>query len=245
MKDDVTTQAALGGLRLAMLIALVVFIVFAAELHFSQSIALDMPVMRGLRDLRSPQLSAAMLAITHLGDGEVLTVATIIAAVVFAARRHFRSSLFIILSSSGAALINRGLKIFFQRERPDLAIVDASGFAFPSGHSMGSAALYGGIALIIVSRFPTHRRRLVALCLTIVGAVGFSRAYLHVHFPSDVLAGWSLGFAWALWLKPLVLGPGFEPADVPAEDLAEDHFEEAAPPSADPLGTERVTRRRA
>ncbi|MFW5741413.1 MAG: phosphatase PAP2 family protein [Myxococcota bacterium] len=98
------------------------------------------------------------------------------------------------------------------------------GFAFPSGHSMGSAATYGAVAVIVAARYPRWRLPLLALCAAIVAAVGVSRAYLGVHYPSDVLAGWALGATLPLWVKPLLLGKGFRATKIPDRELEADNF---------------------
>jgi undecaprenyl-diphosphatase len=193
---------------MVVLAALVVFVILAADVHFSSDVAIDVPVLAALEAARSPALTALMAAVTRLGDAAVLTAVATMMALGLAVARYWRAALYMAIAASGAGVLNTALKAFFARARPDLAIVEASGYAFPSGHSMGSAATYGAIALIVATRFPAHRRLLIASCLVAVGAVGLSRAYLHVHYPSDVLAGWALGLAWALWLERPILGVG-------------------------------------
>jgi undecaprenyl-diphosphatase len=101
-----------------------------------------------------------------------------------------------------AVLLNVGLKQAFDRPRPDLAPRRMHTYtsSFPSGHSSGAAAVYLTLGLV-ASQF-VARRRLKALFLgvavLVTGAVGASRVYLGVHWPTDVLGGWCVGAAWAL-----------------------------------------------
>ena len=112
----------------------------------------------------------------------------------------------VLLATSSGLIVSMLLKHLFQRERPSivphLSIVSTS--SFPSGHSMLSALVYLTLGALL-ARFVERRRLkayflLVALTLTLL--VGVSRVYLGVHYPTDVLAGWSAGLAWALgcWL---------------------------------------------
>jgi membrane-associated phospholipid phosphatase len=86
----------------------------------------------------------------------------------------------------------------------------------------------GRIAIITITRYPRLRWPVVAASALLVGLVGGSRAYLHVHFPSDVLAGWALGLTWPLWLKPLAIGRGFTPSHIRTEELTSDGFDPEA-----------------
>lgn len=208
----------------ALFAALVVFAVLADELYRKSSVGLDEPIMTWLRNLRSPTFSATMRAVTKAGNAEVLGAVTATGSVLLWWRGHRHSAVFLAGSTLGAWGLNEGFKALFARPRPELAlqVVGAKGFAFPSGHSMVSASTYGALAVIAASRFPSIRWPALGACALLVVAIGASRAYLHVHFPSDVLAGWALGLGWPLWLKPLVLGRGFVAEHVEPEDLAAD-----------------------
>jgi undecaprenyl-diphosphatase len=115
----------------------------------------------------------------------------------------------LIAASATGALVSQGLKQLFGRERPPLALhaVEVVNPSFPSGHAMLSAVVYLTLA-VLIARF-AERRRVKAYALAAGVAltllVGASRVFLGVHWPSDVLAGWSLGAAWALawWLLAL------------------------------------------
>jgi undecaprenyl-diphosphatase len=88
------------------------------------------------------------------------------------------------------------------RARPDLVphLVDAGGYSFPSGHATSSAVVYLTLASLAGQVTPNRaaRRYLLVVAVLLVGAIGCSRVYLGVHWPSDVLAGWSFGTLWAL-----------------------------------------------
>ena len=112
-------------------------------------------------------------------------------------------------------LLVEGLKAAVGRPRPMLwpRLVDVHAPSFPSGHALGSAALYGFLAVVLSRRFPARRPAFHAAAVLMALYVGGGRLYLGVHWPSDVVAGWALGsllcLAAARWLGA---GPGTAPS---------------------------------
>lgn len=110
-------------------------------------------------------------------------------------------ALLLLASVGGLWLAVFLLKDVYARQRPEIvaAMSDTAGMSFPSGHAMVSAALYPTLAVLVAS--VVHRLRLklylVAFAAVLAIVVGLTRLYLGVHYPTDVLAGWALGFAWA------------------------------------------------
>jgi membrane-associated phospholipid phosphatase len=201
-----------------------VFGAIAAQLHRDSGVGFDGPILAWLHDMRSPHVTAFMGAVTHLGDGIVLAGIAAAAALGLSLRGHPYSALFVAGSAFGAGALNHVMKVGFARPRPELLLQlsPTDGFAFPSGHSTGAAALYGALAIVVITRFPKVRVLVVSLCVFLVGLIGLSRAYLHVHFPSDVVAGWGVGLLWPLLLKPLVLGRGFRQKAIAGVELEAD-----------------------
>ncbi len=111
-----------------------------------------------------------------------------------------------LATSLGATVLNVGLKSFFDRPRPDVVtpLVLATSPSFPSGHALGAAAIYLMLGALLARL--QERRALKVFCTAGAGVltllVGVSRIHLGVHWPSDVLAGWCVGAAWAIfcWL---------------------------------------------
>lgn len=197
--------------RFAVLFAgVVVFAQLATELHAQGAIPFDEPVLKWLHGHRTPGWTRAMLVVSELGSTPILIPLAAISGVALWLHGNKRAATFVWVTGAGAGLMNQALKMFFERARPDelLRLAGASGFAFPSGHSMGAAAVYGALAIVVFSRFPRFKWSAIAVCSGIVAAIGASRAYLHVHYPSDVLAGWALGVTWPMWLRhPLLTRP--------------------------------------
>lgn len=148
----------------------------------------------------------AMRDVTALGGFTVLTLLTVAAVVVFALHRSRRQAAVLALTVLSAQWTSGALKDFYDRPRPNLVPHGSYVYSesFPSGHSTLSAATWLTLATMIASleTRPAMKALAYALATLIVLAVGASRVYLGVHWPSDVLAGWAAGaaFAFAAWI---------------------------------------------
>lgn len=143
--------------------------------------------------------------ITALGSYAVLSIIVIAVAGFLRLLYLHRMMWLVVLASVSGALLSHILKHFFARERPDLVpIAGTMSPSFPSGHSMLSAVIYLSLGVLLAEM--VFRRRIKAYFLTVAMVltflVGISRIYLGVHYPTDVLAGWTVGLVWALgcWL---------------------------------------------
>jgi undecaprenyl-diphosphatase len=147
-------------------------------------------------------LEAAVLDVTALGGFAVLTLVTLLATGYLVVLKKWGSALMLLAATLGGTALSEGLKVGFARPRPELVahVVEATSGSFPSGHAMLSAVTYLTLGAMLACT--QEKRRLksyvigAAILLTLV--IGASRVYLGVHWPTDVLAGWSLGAAWAL-----------------------------------------------
>jgi undecaprenyl-diphosphatase len=139
----------------------------------------------------------------------VLTMITLAAVIYLVLAGKARVALFLLVAIGGGVVLGFALKAGFGRPRPDLVPHAVRVFtdSFPSGHSMMSAATYLtlGALLARVESYRPLKVYLVGLAVLVSLVVGISRIYLGVHWPSDVLAGWSLGAAWALFCWSVAL----------------------------------------
>jgi undecaprenyl-diphosphatase len=189
------------------------FLEIADDVAEGDTEAIDRGILLALRQHAAPHdpigpdwLTTAAADLTALGSIAVLTLVVALVAGLFASLRHFRQAGAMLVASVGGLVWSETLKSIFSRTRPEemFRIVEAHNASFPSGHSMLSAAIYLTLGALAASF--SKRRRVRAFCLTtaILATllVGLSRAFLGVHWASDVLAGWCLGAAWALfcWL---------------------------------------------
>ena len=220
--------------------ALVAFGQLASEMMEGDTLAFDRWLLQHLRNPTDPAmpigpwwLRDAMVDFTALGGAPVLTLITILAAGYLLARRKAHMAIYLALAISAGAIVNTLLKYGFVRERPDVVphLVEVSSASFPSGHAMNSAMVYLTLAALLARAERSWRVRIFlmsgAIILTLL--VGVSRSYLGVHWPTDVMAGWSVGAAWAclcslvalqLQRRRTIEGP--EPATDAIEEEVED-----------------------
>jgi undecaprenyl-diphosphatase len=147
-------------------------------------------------------LESAVRDVTALGSLTVVIFLTLAVAVYFLLDRRPKTALFVVVAVGGGAGIGYALKFFYDRMRPDLLPPEAlpADPSFPSGHAALAAVVYLTLGLLMARTMPRRRLKVyvVALAVALALAVGVSRLYLGVHWPSDVLAGWTLGGLWAL-----------------------------------------------
>jgi undecaprenyl-diphosphatase len=147
-------------------------------------------------------LEEMMRDFTALGSTGVLTVLVLAVAGFLAMTRKGHAALLVLLSVAGGVLVSQTMKWAYARPRPDLVPHSAEVFtaSFPSGHSMMSAVVYLtlGALLARTQQDRSVKAYVLAVAVTLTVLVGASRVYLGVHWPTDVLAGWTLGGLWAL-----------------------------------------------
>jgi undecaprenyl-diphosphatase len=140
--------------------------------------------------------------ITSLGGTTVLTLITLATVGFMLMNRRWGGAIFVAVSVAGGSLISMGLKHLFDRPRPDLVphAVEVTSASFPSGHAMLAMVTYLTLGALLAEVQPRRRFKVYILSWAILlsALVGVSRVYLGVHWPTDVLAGWCIGSAWAL-----------------------------------------------
>ncbi|OMP66095.1 phosphatase PAP2 family protein [Domibacillus epiphyticus] len=143
--------------------------------------------------------TARMVFITELGSVKFFTAATVLISLFLAIRKRYGWALFFIFVNALGGLFNSLLKEFFKRQRPDvLPLIEQGGYSFPSGHSMGSFIFYGAVSFMLFRLIKGKWKKTIAALAagSIVILIGLTRIYLGVHYPSDVIAGFSIGAAW-------------------------------------------------
>ena len=136
------------------------------------------------------------VGVSYLG-AQVLIALLVIVAIVLIVRRDWRHLVVLAATCGGGAVLNAALKTIFHRARPTYATeFQATSWSFPSGHAMDSLIVYGLFAYWLSRRWPRGRAAFFVATTLLIGAIGFARVYLGVHYLSDVLAGYSAGFAW-------------------------------------------------
>lgn len=196
----------LFALFLGVLIPLTVFGALASEVWDREGFGWDAPILRAIHQLASQHLDALMIFISLVGGGTGMIPLCIVLVALLLGRRRWRDALFVGLAYGGAQALDGLAKSIFRSQRPHLWISPdpASGYGFPSGHAMGSMGLFAALAFLA---WPTRWRwPVLALGAVCVLTIGFSRLYLGVHFPSDVLGAWTASLAWVVGLHVLLYG---------------------------------------
>ena len=152
--------------------------------------------------IRTPFFVQVFKVVTFFGNVTTLIgIAGIIALYVFLYNPQLRAYVYGLGTSLfGAAASSTVLKEIVQRARPSgaiPAIVDTSS-SFPSWHATGAVAVYGFITFFLCRLFPRYTKSIVFVSVLLILSIGFSRLYLGVHFPSDVIAGYLVGGVWLL-----------------------------------------------
>lgn len=225
---DLKLLAALAAIGVLILL----FLKLASEVSELETQKLDEAILLALRrapddPIGSYKVEAAMMHISALGSGVVTGLIVLLTSVFFVLGGHWRYASLLVACSVGAGIVMTLLKGLFERARPTVVthIDPPGGMSFPSGHSMISAALYMTLAVMIARTLEQRRLRVyvVASGAFLAMLIGFTRVYLGVHYPSDVLAGWTLGLTWALICGLVVRQLGKKGVqDVPSIDTKEE-----------------------
>lgn len=178
------------------IVATLLFGILADKVTESATVSLDTSALLWINSHTSAGLDAFFVTVTDLG-GAIAVASISLALVVYCIlKKQYHRAVFVAAAVGGAALLNLLLKLVFERERPDLweVLITETSFSFPSGHAMASSAL----ALTIVAlAWKTRWRYAIIFAACLYGLViGFSRLYLGVHFPTDVIGGWIVSAAW-------------------------------------------------
>ncbi|WP_210366625.1 phosphatase PAP2 family protein [Bacillus sp. REN3] len=184
------------------LVFIYLFAELAEEVIESEVQAFDTAIINLLQSGNSQLQYQIMFFITELGSVWFLSLLSLLTVLYLWIKPKDKwGILFFILNIAGGGLLTKVLKHYFGRERPSInEEIDAIGYSFPSGHSMGSLLFYGFIAYIIIRSAAKKPIKWTAVILAflLVFLIGTSRIYLGAHFPSDVIAGHLAGGIWLI-----------------------------------------------
>jgi undecaprenyl-diphosphatase len=185
------------------------FIEIAEEVQQKESHSYDEKILLAMREagnpadpLGPPWMEEMGRDLTALGGFTILTGLTVVSMGLMLLYGRVRLSLLTLVAITGGMQASAWLKSLFGRPRPDLVPhgVLVTSASFPSGHAMMAAVVYLTLGVMLARTQPSRKVRLYIVSLSVIIAllVGCSRVYLGVHWPTDVLAGWTLGGAWAV-----------------------------------------------
>jgi undecaprenyl-diphosphatase len=182
---------ALPAAMVGIVVALGIAVEFGANI-----VSFDHAANQTVHDHTREPVTGWVFVLTTLGSTYVLIAVALAAALGLALRGRWRSAVALVFAYAITDATVALVKLIVERPRPDANLTEAGGFSFPSGHSAMSMAVYGCLAFALARACRGFPRVACAIGgLTIVVAIGLSRIYLGVHYPSDVLAGWITGAA--------------------------------------------------
>lgn len=219
------------------------FLRIADEVGEGDSRAFDEAILLFFRDaadrahpIGPPWLESSMIDITALGGVTNLTLITaLVVLYLLVSSRHANAAL-VLGAVAGGAVLTNVLKVGFARPRPELVehLVSVSNASFPSGHAMASAVTYLTLGALLARTERNKAARAMIFCVAggLTLMIGVSRVFLGVHYPTDVLAGWSLGAAWALfcWTIARLLRPKDNATEHSARSPGDDPSTPPRPP---------------
>jgi undecaprenyl-diphosphatase len=190
-------------------LAVMVLVLIGWTIDRGHRFAIDRAALLALRragalavPIGPPWIKDVMIALTTLGGGTVLTLTIVVTLGALIVRRLWLTAALVLAATVSGSLAIDLAKHVVARPRPNVVphLVEVSSLSFPSSHSANSAIVYLTLALLLTQAIPEAglRRYVAGVAGILVIAIGVSRVYLGVHWPSDVLAGWSFGALWAL-----------------------------------------------
>jgi undecaprenyl-diphosphatase len=207
----------------------------AASVRGGHTQQFDDAVMHWMGSHQVKTVQTAMLEVTSLGTGAVVGMIVLVAGLFLWLNQHKHSAILLMAATLGGMVLDNLLKFGFNRPRPHIFQwgTYAMSSSFPSGHAMSSAIVYGTVAYLAARLQQNLASRILTMGLAgiMILMICFSRLYLGVHYPSDVLAGVVIGLAWAAFCMAVL-----EAAQIYAKHNAPQMLddERPAPPGASP-----------
>ena len=179
---------------------LIIYIVaqISDEVLDKEAFAFDKVILLWIHSFANPTLDRVMHTITRLNDPDIVSVIAGVALILLIWKKCYPEAKIFIVDCAGGVILSYGLKSVFGKTRPDLweSAIEEVSFSYPSGHALGSTVLYGFLAYLFATRFPQFAWLIYLIAVSLIGAIGSSRLYLGVHWPTDIIGGYGIGFLW-------------------------------------------------
>lgn len=153
----------------------------------------DRSIIQFVQSFESPFLTAIFRGFSHIGSGYGVTLITLaFCFIAFFFLHEKRKSILFAIAIVSTILFNAWIKTIYERPRPTgLRFMEASGYSFPSGHTMMAVSLYAMIVYLLWRHMKNHRHKVMLICSSFVIAamIAISRIYVGVHYPTDIMGG--------------------------------------------------------
>jgi undecaprenyl-diphosphatase len=192
----ITTIGTLG-----LLLSLAIIYVLAQlsdEVLEREAFGFDKTILLWIHQFANPTLDTIMLKITRLGNQSTVVFITLVTLGILWGRRYRQEAKIFLLNCLGGTILSYGLKLAFSKPRPQLwkLLISEESYSYPSGHALGSMVLYGFLGYLLGNHYPKYAKLFYYIAAIAITSIGLSRLYLGVHWPTDVIAGYGVGFLW-------------------------------------------------
>jgi membrane-associated phospholipid phosphatase len=187
-----------GAWLIGYLLILSIIAWLCTEVWEKEAFSLDRYLLLWIHQLANPQLDSIMLFFTALGDPPTVISIFVMTIAWLGMKRRYTDGIRFTIACMGGVVINQVMKLFFAKPRPELwmRLITETSFSFPSGHAVGSMIVYGFFGYTVATEFQQYRKYVYTIASILVMTIGFSRLYLGVHYPTDIIAGYGVGFLW-------------------------------------------------
>jgi undecaprenyl-diphosphatase len=183
---------------LSCLVILYILAQLSEEVLEQEAFSFDKTILLWIHQFSNPVLDTVMLNITRLADPHTTVLIAAIALSILWVRRYYQEAKIFLLNGLGGTILSYGLKLVFSKSRPQLwnSPISETSYSYPSGHALGSMVLYGFLAYLLATFSPKYAKVYYCIAAILITLVGLSRLYLGVHWPTDIIAGYGVGFLW-------------------------------------------------
>jgi undecaprenyl-diphosphatase len=195
------TGVLIGGIALAIVIALA-FGWLSYHVSRGATVEFDKAGRSAVHGFASPAVTRLMIALSFIGEPYLLWPFSVLGTVLFWRAGRKTAALMIMLAMTGGLILDLTLKAAFHRTRPapyfDYPLPHS--FSFPSGHSLFAVCFFGVLAIVIspLLKSVAMKTGLWLLTVAMISGIGFSRVYLGVHYPTDIIGGYAAALPWVL-----------------------------------------------
>ncbi len=168
------------------------------EVLEQQAFVFDEHILLFIHQFSSPWLDTIVVGITRIGDPKTVVPLSAVAFFCLWLKRYRIEAKIFALDTLGGAVLSYFLKLAFNKVRPQLwdsPIVETT-YSYPSGHALGSVVLYGFLSYIFATLYPRFAGWFYGVAAFLIVSIGLSRLYLGVHWPTDIIGGYCIGFLW-------------------------------------------------
>ena len=170
------------------------------EVLEKEAFGFDSALLYWIHGYANPSLDGVMLTVTQLADASVVVFIVAVTLGILWWYNHRSEAKIFAIACLGAFILNTSMKLVFAKPRPQIipSLIPETSFSFPSGHALGGFVMYGFLAYLLSAHFPKFSKLIYTLAVFAIAIIGLSRMYIGVHWPTDIIAGYGVGYIWLM-----------------------------------------------